>query len=63
MVNVDLVLALGTIGALWFAIARLLTSSLRADEPFDTLEGHLAAKTAPWREPPDNRTTHKDLLA
>jgi hypothetical protein len=63
MVNVDLVIALATTGALWFAITRMLTTSLRTDEPFDTLEAHLAAKTAPWREPPENRTTHKDLPA
>ncbi|MDP9093814.1 MAG: hypothetical protein M3N95_12995 [Actinomycetota bacterium] len=63
MINVDLILALATIGASWFALARVLARSLRADELFDTPEGRLAAKTAPWREPPDNRTIYKDLLA
>jgi hypothetical protein len=63
MTDVGPFLALATIGALWIAIACALTISLRHNDPSDTLAEHLAAKTAPWRRLPENRTTHKDLPA
>jgi hypothetical protein len=61
--TVDLVVAFALVGVGWAAIAAALYVSLRHADVAETVDGMLAAKTAPWRPGPANRPADKfDLV-
>jgi len=52
----DAVSTLVLIAGLWVAISRALAWSLRSERSATEPGGLLSAKTAPWRNPPENRS-------